>query len=384
MGKITYRQEVNDISPYSQINKAFRHVHGGSAAALLSTLLYKFEYHEQNEKLESITLKNGDTIKYFYISKLDISLDSGISISTLEKNVDTNPIKKLEDLKMIQRIKNIKSNKSDRFSINQNAIKKEVVKAKSIFDEDMAMLNKLPREHKRAFLKALKGKQDRYKVYEKYQDYTEFEVLEYVDNAVIGDESSHIGENSAPIEAVNSADEGRTKNTTKNSQEYYERITNSCSSNQDQIIELNDKEIKFEEMAKEKEITNEILKNIITEYINGNCLEWHVHTILKNYIPDEQGSHWKMSPEDKEYIIENLKSDDLGYVNASLDYIETNVQRMVNGKRKMRFGSMLAGIREKVLEAGVGYVGRRLTVKEYQQELANTPNEVSFEFEDNL
>ena len=91
--------------------------------------------------------------------------------------------------------------------------------------------------------------------------------------------------------------------------------------------------------------------------------------MLKKYIPGGYGLGWKMSYEDESYIRMNLYSLDPGCLDATLDYIETNVQRMVSGDRKMRFGSILAGINIKVKEAGVGYDDSRLpqlTEKEYE------------------
>jgi hypothetical protein len=59
---------------------------------------------------------------------------------------------------------------------------------------------------------------------------------------------------------------------------------------------------------------------------------------------------------------------------------------MISGERKMRFGSILAGIREKVLEAGIGYedISPILTAKEYKEELDKLPEQNEFDFEDML
>lgn len=43
MNKKNFQQQVNDLAPYSQINKAFRHAYGVNAAAVLA-FNYKFKY----------------------------------------------------------------------------------------------------------------------------------------------------------------------------------------------------------------------------------------------------------------------------------------------------------------------------------------------------
>lgn len=384
MKNLTFRQQVNNISSYSQINKSFRHVHGIKAAAVLSTLLYKYDYWEREKGLKPITTRNGNTLWYFHISKLDLAIDSGVSISALDKNLEIDPLTKLEELKMIKRIKVKGYNKSDRFILYQNSIINEVKKAKNLFDEDMAMIKELPRQHQRTFYKALNGKQDRKEVYKKFKAYIEYEEIDDVDCPSLEETSTPNEENSAPIEAVISPDEGRTKNNTKNIQENQPKMTNTRFSNEDLEFKLNDNDLKFEKLAKDKKITPENLKNVIIDYVEGNISEWHVHTILKNYIPDNAGSKWEMSPEDKEYIKVNLDSRDLGNLYGSLEYIETNIQSMISGKRTMRFGSILAGIREKVLEAGIDYEEPYVSRKEYQESLDATVEEESFDFEDQL
>ena len=133
----TFQQQINDVSPYSQINKAFRYAYGSPAAAVLATLIYKYTYWEQNKGLIPINTVNGNTIKHFHISKLDISVNSDVSFSSLEKDTEYNPLKILEHLKLIKIISIKKANKSDRFVLYPNRIKAEIERVSKLFEEDI-------------------------------------------------------------------------------------------------------------------------------------------------------------------------------------------------------------------------------------------------------
>ena len=391
MAKKSFRQTINDMSAYSQINKAFRHVHGVPAASVLATLLYKYDYWKEEKSLEKINTKSGEQQECFFISKMDISIDSGVSISALEKR-SGNPIKLLQSLGVIKVYKNTVSNKADRFVIVEDVLIYEINKANTIFKEDMDLHKKLPRQQKRSFLKALKGKKKRFDIFNEFECYIEYEELDsdemYSDEKVLDnlkeEPFKEDNEVSSNVEE-NSSNEGRTKNNTKNTtknspkniKENHEPNTKPEFLNQDS---------EFEKKAEEEGITSEGLKIIIKNYVEGNVKELYVHTALRFYLPDGLGKRWMMSPEDKEYIRVNLKTDDLGYLDASLEYIDTNIQRMVSGEREMRFGSVLAGIREKVIEAGRGFVDQRppKTKEEYKTMLAEMPDRESFDFEDDL
>ena len=71
---------------------------------------------------------------------------------------------------------------------------------------------------------------------------------------------------------------------------------------------------------------------------------------------------------------------------ATLIYIENNIKKMINGKRKMRFGSMLAGIRERIIEAGIGWEDLRpkMSKKEYIKMINELPECENFDYLDDI
>jgi hypothetical protein len=204
MNDKNFQQQVNDLAPYSQINKAFRHAYGVNAAAVLATLIYKYTYWGEKNELIPIKTKSGNTLHYFYISKLDISLDSGASMSSLEKDNENNPLNILEQLKLVQKTSLNKANKADRFVLYPNRIKAEISRVSKLFKEDMEMIKKLPRKYKRDFYKALRGKRTRDEVYNKFNKKIEVDEVDL-------DDLDIILENPASIGAQNSSNEGRTK-----------------------------------------------------------------------------------------------------------------------------------------------------------------------------
>ena len=363
MNNKSFQQQVNDISAYSQINKAFRHAYGSQAAAVLATLIYKYTYWEANKGLTPINTVNGNTLKHFHISKLDISIDSEVSISSLEKDSVNNPLFILESQKLIKIISPEKANKSDRFVLYPNRIKEEIKRVSKLLEDDMEMLKKLPRKEKRAFYKALRGKLTRAEVYEKYIGKTEDLDLDFEDYE---ENVQHPASN----EVENSSIEGRTKNSTKNAT----NITNPSSSKRGAIPKSN------------QQTTREELEEGIQLYSLKKITTQQMYVLLTRYIPNKVGYTWKMSPEDETYIKYNLSGATAEYIYATIEYIDTNVERMITGDRKMRFGSLLAGILEKVIEAGIGAEPehRTLSKAEYKKMLEEIPEEEYFEISDQL
>lgn len=397
MKKITLRERVNDISPYLQINKAFRHVHGMPAAAVLATLLHKYAYWEKEGLLKTFKAPTGVYLQYFFISKLDISLDSGVALSTLEKKDKSNPIILLANLKMIKILTHKKTNKSNRFILYSTIIIKKIVEASKLFDEDMEMLKLLSRQYRRGFYKALNGKLTREQVYAKYREYLDYDELE-IDNytstseisAPIEEVPAQIEDTSSPNEEIPCLNEGRTKNTISKNLKEKKKETNSPlmnSGSEMEVEEVDNREEEFNEIIKNSEMTRSILENGINAYALGEIKESMMHNLLKNYLPDNIGSTWKMSKEDAEYIKKNLLVMEPGYMFETIEYINNNVHRMLNGEREMRFGSMLAGILEKVFYAGIGYNREELPTlnkKEYKNMLVEMPEKEEFDFIDKL
>jgi len=362
MNKKNFQQQVNDLAPYSQINKAFRHTYGSSTAAVLATLIYKYTYWGENNELIPIKTKSGNTLHYFYISKLDISLDSGASISSLEKDNETNPLNILKGLKLITKRSIDQANKGDRFVLFPNRIKSEIIRVSKLLDEDMEMKKRLPRKYEREFFKALRGKKSRDEVYAKFEEKIKVDELDF-------DDIEDICENPASVEAENSSSEGRTKNSTKNSTKF----TNPSSSNRAESFEF------VSNTTSHKELEEGLL-----DYGTKDIDTQEVFNLLVNYIPNKKASHWKMSQKDKDYIERNIKYMKPEYINASMEYIDTNIDRMISGTRDMRFGSLLAGINEKIFNAGVGVEPIKSSKEDHLKILNSEPIEQDFDFEDDL
>ena len=87
----------------------------------LLTLIYKYEYWGTADKLVKVKTKGGGILHKFFISKLDIALDSGVSISMLEKKDQKNPLILLEKLGLIKIIKRTMLTKS------KNSLKKSPI-----------------------------------------------------------------------------------------------------------------------------------------------------------------------------------------------------------------------------------------------------------------
>jgi len=362
MNDKNFQQQVNNISAYSQINKAFRHAYGERSAAVLATLIYKYTNWEKEGELTPIKTKSGNTLHYFYISKLDISLDSGASISSLEKDNKNNPLNVLEGLELIEKRGLNKSNKADRFVLFPNRIKAEISRVSKLFDEDMEMKKRLPRKYQRDFFKALRGKQTRDEVYSKFNKKLEVDELEF-------DDIEDIFENLGSIGAENSSNEGRTKNSTKNTTKF----TNPSSSNRADSFEY-----------ATNTTSPEKLKYGLIDFGAKDIDEQEIFNLLINYIPDKKATHWKMSKKDKVYMEHNIKCMTPEYVNATIDYIDINIERMNDGDRDMRFGSLLAGIYEKVFNAGIGVEPIKSNKEEQLKIINNEPFEQEFDILDAL
>jgi hypothetical protein len=104
--------------------------------------------------------------------------------------------------------------------------------------------------------------------------------------------------------------------------------------------------------------------------------------LLTRYIPENMGRNWILSSEDEKYIKQNLSPVSKEYMTATLEYIDINIQRMINGERLIRFGSLLAGIFIKVIEAGIGVEGAtRRRDQDEDEEMCIEPN---FDFLEDL
>jgi hypothetical protein len=354
-----FQQQINDISAYSQINKAFRHIYGSPAASVLATLIYKYTYWGENNGLIALKTETGNTLHHFHISKLDISLDSGVSISSLEKDTDNNPLRILEGIQILKIISPEKANKSDRFVLYPNRIKAEIERVSKLLKEDHEIMKTLSQKDKRDFHKALKGKLPREEVYKKFRGkIEEFDLL--------GEDFGEISQNPASNEAENSSNEGRTKNTSKNNT----KKTNPSSSKRGVIPKSN------------QQTTREELKDGIQLYNLKVITTQQMFLLLTRYIPENKGRNWILSSEDETYIKQNLSPVTREYMTATLEYIDTNIERMRSGERLMRFGSLLAGIFIKVIEAGIGIEGAtRRRDQDEDEEMCVEPN---FDFLEDL
>lgn len=347
MEKRNFQQQVNDISSYVQINKAFRHVYGSAAAAVLSSLINKYTFYKEKQLLKSIKTKSGKKHSYFFISKSDLALDCGISISSLEKNNNNNPLTILENLGLIFKIKQ-KKNHADSFILFPTRIKNEIIKTTTILKKDEEMINSLPRKDRRAFQKALKGKLTRGEIYSKYEPKIESDVEIDID----------IEEFETSEEDKNSSFEGILRK--------YKEIS----------IKKSTKSLKIEPIksASQFEVSKDLLEETIDAYSKDKINSHHMFTTLVNYIPNNVGFNWQMSDLDETYIKKNLSSAEPPNIDAIIDYIDINIQRMLKNEREMRFGSLLAGIFEKVIESGVEYnfsksPSAKYTTKEYKEML---------------
>ena len=367
MNNKTFQQQVNDISPYSQVNKAFRHVYGSAAAAVLSTLIYKYTYWKQNNGLTTVKTPKGKTLYKFYISKIDISIDSGVSISSLENNSKNNPLNILEHLKLVEKISSKINRKSDGFVLFPKRIMIVIKKATELFKEDLEMCKKLSPGLKRNFYKALRSKQTRSEVYDKFK-------LEIDDHELAVDDLEDISENPVSIEINTPPNEGITKNTNKEQKQEHEKKTNSDKMNQ------------VKTPKGKQQVTVEELKEGIRLYHSGEIDAQQIFNLLILYMQKRKDVRWSMSAQDEKYIKYNLKCVEPEYMNATIEYIDTNIKRITNGERDMRFGSILAGIFEKVIEAGIGYEDMEpaMSPSKYKKMLDKLPKEINIEFEDLL
>ena len=367
MSKNTFQQQVNDISPYAQINKAFRHAYGSPAAAVLSTLVYKYTYWDQNNGLVKIKSNSDTQLYHFYISKLDISLDSGVSISSLEKDTKHNPINILEDLKLIKKLSSKKARESDRFVLYPGRIINLIKKTSKHLKQDMEMYKKLSKSYGREFYKALRGKRTREEVYAEYKleiDDYEFSLDDLEDNS----------DNSASLETINSSSEGTNK-----------KVTNNITENPTENITEKTKPASFKQTVKssrKQQTTSEELKEGIKLYNLGEKDAQQLFNLLAMYIPERAGFNWSMSLEDKVYIKRNLGGVEPETMTATIDYINTNIKRMKDGTRDMRFGSLLAGISERIIEGGVGVedIDPPLSKSEHKKILDNMTEEQDIKF----
>lgn len=391
----TLQVKVNNISEYLQVNKAFRHIHGVPAALVLGTFLHKYRYFDEMDMIKPIKTKNGNVLYYFHLSKFDLSLDSGVSISMLEKENNSNPLIILKNLKMIEIIHSKKANYSDNFVLFPNRIINEVEKASKLFNEDKAMNKLLPRTQKRNFLKALNGKLTRDEVYAKFKDYldSEYVELDFDDNPSISGIPVSVEEISSPSEEIASSSgeivsssEGITKNTTNNISKKSKKRktnTNSLEKGSEKDVYSREKIRYYNNLIKGKKITNEIVAEGIMDYGKGKVKELTIHSLLKNIVPKKAGAHWKMSEEDAGYIKRNLSSIYQAYIQITLDQIEGNIQNMTIKVRKMRFGSILVGIHEMLEREGM-YDNNENSNVENDKPYSEMPEEEEFDFIDDL
>lgn len=381
--KITsIREELSEVSMYSQVNKPFRHAYGASAAAVLETLLYKYEYWGTIGKLVEVNTKGGGILHKFFVSKLDIALDSGVSISMLEKKDEKNPLILLENLGLIKIIKRTKLTKSNNYVLYPKRILNKIKTLTQNYNEDMAMVKGLYQPFKIKFIKALKGKLSREEVYEKFKVYYEEEEL-------LDDDQPLKIKNSTPIEIPPPLNkdkyppiEGISNNTIKNKAK--KGVSKNTEPNPP-CPTKNQVDL-FQKLVNEKEITIDVVGNGIRAYSSKNITAKELFEILKRFIPDKQGLKWKMNEDDESYIKQNLNGMEDEYLRATLIYIENNIKKMINGKRKMRFGSMLAGIRERIIEAGIGWEDLRpkMSKKEYIKMINELPECENFDYLDDI
>ena len=344
--------EISEISPYSQINKAFRHVYGEKAAAVIATLVYKYTYWSNKKYLKPFKTKEGGHTFYgFYISKLDISIDSGVTISMLEKKDNSNPLVLLEELKVIKRMHSSKSNKADTIVIFKENLKIIVKQAAEIFDKEMELLNNLSRTKQRNFLKALNSKLSREEVYEKFE----------ADNEIKIDVMDTLFNRSPDNKNANSPKEKLVspKEKIASSKEKIVSSNGGVTKNKKKTKKSSEKRKQTDQIKTDNEITDgfnfSILQKALQDYTWRNIIEEDVHYILKNLIPNGKASHWQMSQDDRSYIKINLHSVNPGNIVAALDYIKSSIEKISSGKKDMRFGSILGGLYEKVINAQVGF-----------------------------
>jgi hypothetical protein len=163
------------------------------------------------------------------------------------------------------------------------------------------------------------------------------------------------------------------KNSTKNINKNNTNFTNPSSSNRAESFKYESNTTSLQE-----------LKYGLIDYGVKDIDTLEIFDLLVNYIPDKKASHWKMSKKDKDYIEHNIRSVTPEYVSATIDYIDTNIDRMNDGERDMRFGSLLAGINEKVFNAGIGVEPIKSSKEDHLKILNSEPIEQHFDFEDVL
>lgn len=346
------QEKLSEISSYSQVNKPFLHAYGTPAAVVLSILLYKYDFWNKEGRLEEIKTKKGNILYKFYISRIDLAFESGISFSMLEKMNESNPLIILENLGFIKRLKRSKINNADYYVLYPSRIISEITKLTKLYNEDRELIKNLSSSNKIKFYKALRGKKTRAEVYNNFEYLDNDEELEIEDCEIkypsVEEFLASEGESTCTLEGI-------IKKNSKSD------IISKKKTNPLQISEKVEKESTYDfcnnnynERFKDKDITIELVGQGISAYMNAQISTLHIHEILKNYIPEGKGSHWKMSDQDRGYIFHNLSEVEPEYLDAVLLEIEKNVGEMINDKRKMRFGSMLAKIYERLITSDKG------------------------------
>lgn len=355
MKTISIQEKLSEISMYSQVNKPFRHAYGASAAAIFSTLVYKYDFWGKEEKLEEIKTKKGSILHKFYISRVDLAFEAGVSFSMLEKTTESNPLVLLENLGYIKRLKRVNINKCDYYVLFPNKIIREIKRITKMYNEDRELLKNLSSTDKIKFYKALRGNQTREETYDKFEYLNNNEELEIEDLENLENNNPSVEELLITKEESTCTEESITnKESKKKSTSKKKTYPSSISATKENESFKDNNTFNYDEIFKNKDITIELVGKGITAYMDGAIETRQLHEILKNYIPDGKGSHWKMSDKDRGYIFHNLSETEPEYLDAVLEEIEKNVEEMMRGERQMRFGSMLAKIYERLIMSDKG------------------------------
>lgn len=361
-------EELNYEGGFRQISKRFIHQHNVNFAVIVDALGYI--YRENIEQGKFVKINNEKAVM---ISNDFLSRHTALGLSAIKGN-----IKNIEELGLVSVLKKGQGN-IRHYVVHIDRINQYERSLKKTFE---AWFEKSLKSSKNDMSRS--NKADQIKLDASIRNF--LETMAWFNDGKVNELDQNQPTKEDEICELNKS-EPTVVDTALDTALDTAKDTNSSKPNHLSEMPLNSRDKKFDKDAKSKPITLKTIENMLLLFNTSNEInEWHVHTVLKNFIPDNIGSNWKMSEQDKGYIKINLKYSDHGFTQAVIDYIELNVERMVSGEREMRFGSILGGIERKVLEAGIGYedVEPRITKKEYQKELANTPKEEHFDFDDHL
>lgn len=341
---------------YRQVSKYLTLEHDANFSLIIDAIINV--YNMNLTKL--VTIGRHRAVK---VSNGFLSRQTGLGISIIKTNV-----KKIEELGLITAIKKGQGN-TRHYVINVENINSYIAALQPKFEQWFEKSLEASKKDKARSVEAddnklKKGQQNFENTIAKLATFTKESKIGLVENrptqTVETDQPNRLKATVADI----------AKETTKN----ITKKTNPSSSKRGAIPKSN------------QQTTRDELKEGIQLYNLGEISSQQMFLLLTRYIPGKAGHNWKMSTDDEGYIKHNLSPVSREYMTATLEYIDTNVERMISGERKMRFGSLLAGIREKAIEAGIGaeMVSSKTSTSENKKMFDTLPDEETFDFEDSL